>query len=128
MRLQSSSCQGLWDDSFASTSPPCIFSHTFKACVRWSLQECCAPGCKPLACRLPCYGWHGVILASICARRELARELTTVVWPELRQLGIKFFLVSIGPPARAAEFCELTGRYLCELSLLGEVTSTCALT
>jgi len=42
-------------------------------------------------------------------RRELARELVTTVWPELRPLGIKFFLVSIGPPARAAEFCALTG-------------------
>lgn len=43
-------------------------------------------------------------------RRELARDLVAQVWPEpLRPLGIKFFLVSIGPPPRAREFCALTG-------------------
>ncbi|KAK9843539.1 hypothetical protein WJX81_008019 [Elliptochloris bilobata] len=36
-------------------------------------------------------------------------DAAVIVWPELRQLGIKFFLVSIGPPARAREFCDLTG-------------------
>ena len=42
--------------------------------------------------------------------RELARELVAQVWPDpLRPLGIKFFLVSIGPPVRAREFCALTG-------------------
>ena len=41
--------------------------------------------------------------------RELARELAANVWPELRPLGIKFYLVSIGPPERAQEFSKLTG-------------------
>lgn len=41
--------------------------------------------------------------------QELARQLRRDVIPKLDAAGIKLFFISIGPPERGLEFCELTG-------------------
>lgn len=40
--------------------------------------------------------------------QELAKQLWRDVIPQLDPAGIKLFFVSIGPPKRGLEFCELT--------------------
>ncbi|GMH41023.1 hypothetical protein BSKO_08933 [Bryopsis sp. KO-2023] len=41
--------------------------------------------------------------------QELARQLERDIIPELDKVGVKLFLVSMGPPERGLEFSELTG-------------------